>query len=120
MVCVKPPNTRCRFHKGKPRATHERVEGWIDGALDRDIPSHDTRNRPHMFKTHKKNLRQSVGQNRFLDSLTQSQGRMKDGRRVRRTRGELKDYAGATINYIIKARNLNARKKAALRKKRRR
>ena len=115
MVCVKAPHKRCRFHKGKPRATHERVYTWLNKNLDRTFDSYDTayktKRNKHIKKAIKRTIKEGAAQNLFLDSITRSRGRMKAPRKHKHARNALKETMAKAMRKGLYARKTRRRGK---------
>ena len=113
LVCVKAPHKRCRFHKGKPRATTEQVYSWLsndsDRAHDRYGTAYKTKRNKHIVKAYKKTVKEGAAQNLFLDSITRSRGRMKDGRNLQTARSFLKETMATAMRKVRYARKTRKR-----------
>ena len=115
LVCVKAPNKRCRFHRGKPRATHGRVYTWLNKNSDRTYDSfgtaYKTKRNKHIVSAYKKTVKEGAAQNLFLDSYTRSQGRLKAPRKHKHARNALKETTAQALRKLLYARKTRRRGK---------
>ena len=115
MVCVKAPNKRCRFHKGKPRATDAGVYRWLSKNLDAERVSYNTayktKRNKHIVKAYKRTVKEGAAQNLFLDSITRSRGRMKDPRKHKHAREFVKETMATAMRKGLYARKTRRRGK---------